>query len=506
MIRACIPAALLLSLLVAACTTTTPAGNNRPNNTGGTADTDVPYATTGPTSAKQLTHSPEEAVQFIRRYEYLSVGLINYYDPGKTELISREFTGESVVFRLDNTGDNGMFHTAAVERAVELMDENGWPEAHLKHENSREQHMALVRIESIGIPAGARAGDTIPVRIVCLGDATDIRGGYIYPTPLRNKLGKTIAVMPGTTLPLNPAKFKEGELTPEQLQEAKLIERRDMGTGTGAVFILRAAAKLSSNISTDDLSSDQIILDLIREVSVEGKKEPERVRTLSSELVPDVLESIRREMGLLGFTVEAEERQDKLVIKPVGVREASLREVYQVLEGIRVVVRPRNRIIVVFDENLFRVAMYGPVQHRMLLDSVSMTVDPFTENKPVPYQLPFRVSCRVLQRAEPGRSKQFGVANAEDERLGRKPDGHKGRVRLTWSRWKDGKVVEDKEEEFDTTDISEILRILWVRGMGPREVLGFVVRAEATMAVNAELGFNYRKVDMEALIEEHTGG
>lgn len=494
---------ILLAFCVMSCTTSGPARGS--GNIGGT-DTDPTDDDAGPRSARDLKHTEQEAVQFIRRYEYLSVGLINYYDPGKTELISRDFSGESVVFRLDNTGDTGLFHEAAINRAVELMDANGWPEEHLKHENSREQHMALVRIESIGIPAGARAGDIIPVRIVCLGNATDIRGGYIYPTPLRNKLGKTIAVMAGTSLPLNPAKYKAGELTAEQLEESKLMERRDQGTGTGAVYVLRAAARLAANITVDDLSTDQIVLDLIREVQVEGRKEPMRVRTLSSELVPDVTASIRTEMEKLGYPVDVEARQEKLMIKPLGVREDSLRQVYQALEGVRVVVKPRNRIIVVFDENLFRVAFYGPVQHRMLLDSVALTTDPFTRDKPdvKPYQLPFRVSCRLLQRAEPGAGRKFGVPDAEDKRLGRTPDGHKGRVRLTWSTWSKGKLVTDREEEFATSDISEILRILWTRGMGPREVLAFVVEAEQSLALSAELGFNYLKVDLEALIEANS--
>ena len=42
--------------------------------------------------------------------------------------------------------------------------------------------------------------------------------------------------------------------------------------------------------------------------------------------------------------------------------------------------------------------------------------------------------------------------------------------------------------------------------MGPREVLAFIVEADQSLALSAELGFNYRKVDLEALADPGTEG
>jgi hypothetical protein len=86
------------------------------------------------------------------------------------------------------------------------------------------------------------------------------------------------------------------------------------------------------------------------------------------------------------------------------------------------------------------------------------------------------------------------------------PDGHQGRVRLAWSRWDSrGRMLEEGTEELDTTDISEILRHLWTRGMGPRGVLAFVHEAIEMFAISAERGFNYLTVDLDELVATYGG-
>src|SRR5690606_31049844 len=128
------------------------------------------------------THSPEEAERFIRRFEGLRVGLVNYFHPGKVELISREFTAETVVFRLNSTGDTGAFHEAAVDLAVTMAD-TLWERTSVANEVIKESRLATITIRSIGIPSNAKTGDEIPVRIEVKGNAPDIHGGYVYMTP-----------------------------------------------------------------------------------------------------------------------------------------------------------------------------------------------------------------------------------------------------------------------------------------------------------------------------------
>ncbi|MCA8945290.1 MAG: hypothetical protein KDB29_03615, partial [Planctomycetes bacterium] len=326
---------------------------------------------------------------FIRRYESLKVGLVNYFEPSRAELISREFSAETVVFQLDSTGDTGLLYDATAERAVELMEKNGWPVSEINSEPDIEGHMALIKVESLGIPAGASRGDYIPVRIRLIGNAYDIRAGFVYPTPLRNNLGRTVAILERGYLPLNADKYfdengnvledpplgeDEFPLTPEQIEDARNLEKRDSAGGT--TYILRKGVKLVADVSDTELVADRIILPMTREVEEGGYVK--EVRTLSAELVPDAIRSIRTEMADLGVTVKVESKGDELIVTPIGVRDQSLRQIFELLRGIRIELSPRNKVIVVFDENNKRVAVYGPLEHRLLLDTVSLTTDPFT--------------------------------------------------------------------------------------------------------------------------------
>ena len=494
----------LFLLLVSACST--PPANN---STDGAED-----GGDEPLQIDKLRHDEKEAEAFIRRYESLKVGLVNYFEPSRAELISREFSAETVVFQLDSTGDTGLLYDATAERAVELMEKNGWPVSEINSEPDIEGHMALIKVESLGIPAGASRGDYIPVRIRLIGNAYDIRAGFVYPTPLRNNLGRTVAILERGYLPLNADKYfdengnvledpplgeDEFPLTPEQIEDARNLEKRDSAGGT--TYILRKGVKLVADVSDTELVADRIILPMTREVEEGGYVK--EVRTLSAELVPDAIRSIRTEMADLGVTVKVESKGDELIVTPIGVRDQSLRQIFELLRGIRIELSPRNKVIVVFDENNKRVAVYGPLEHRLLLDTVSLTTDPFTRDMGKPYQLPFRVSCRLLQRANPGKSGKYGIPDGEDVRRGITPDGDKGRVKVSWSRWdSDGDMLKSGSDELDTSDFTDILRYLWTKGMGPREVLGFVYEAESSFAISAELGFNYRKVDLSSLIEE----
>jgi hypothetical protein len=484
-------------LLLAACSnppTNSNKSNSEPGEDSGVNSSDGPHDNTG-------------AQAFIRRYPSLAVGLVNYFEPARAELISREFSAETIVFQLDATGDTGLLFDATLDRAAELTVSNGWPESEILNEAAQEGHLALISVESLGVPAGARTGDYIPVRIRMLGNAYDIRAGFLYPTPLRNKSGRTVAILERGYLPLNADAYfdekgerianpelREGEepLTEEQIQEALKLERRD--SAGGASFILREGCKLVADVSDDELVADHIILPLLRQVEEAGKVRD--VRTMSAELVPDAVASIRAEMKELGIEVKVEAEGDNLVVTPIGVRELTLLQIFEKLQGIRVELAPRNNVIVVFDEDRFRVAVYGPIKHRFLHDTVTLTTDPFTRGTGKPYQLPFRVSCRVLEPAKPGKSGKFGLPDVTG---GSKPDGTTGRVRLTWSTWVDGDIDQEGVDELNTCDFTDILRFLWTKGMGPREVLAFVVEAEQSLALSAELGFNYRKVDLEAL-------
>jgi hypothetical protein len=497
---------LALCLLFAACTGSPTTDNSADN---GNPDEDA-----GPRSATRLTHSQREAEAFIRRYPSLAVGLVNYFEPARAELISREFSADTIIFQLDATGDTGLLFDATLDRAAELTVKNGWPDSEILNESATDGHVALVTVESIGVPAGARTGDYIPVRIRLQGNAYDIRAGFVYPTPLRNRLGRTVAILERGYLPLNADKYfdknggiianpriepDEEPLTREQIEDARNLERRD--TPGGVSFILRKGCKLVADVSDDELVADHIVLPLTREVEEAGRKR--YIRTMSGELVPDAMASIEREMRKEGIEVKVEAQGDNLVITPIGVREQTLRQIFELLKGIRVELHPRNSVIVVFDEDRFRVAVYGPVKHRFLLDTVTLTTDPFTRGSGNPYQLPFRVSCRLLQAADPGKSGKYGIPDAEDVKRGVTPDGHKGRVRLSWSTWDaDGDMKTDGVDELESSDFTDILRFLWTRGMGPREVLGFVVEAEQSFALAAELGFNYRKVDLDRLVED----
>lgn len=496
-----LPAMFLL--LLAACAA--PPANNTGTDDGGED---------APLQFDKLRHDTKEAEAFIRRYQSLKVGLINYFDPAEVELVSREFAAETVVFQLDSTGDTGLLYNASAERAVELMEDNGWPESEIKSEPDIQGHMALVRVESIGIPAGARSGDYIPVRIRILGNAYDIRAGFVYPTPLRNSLGRTVAILERGYLPLNADKYfnadgtlkadpdlaeNEYPLTREQIEDARNLEKRDSAGGLS--FILRKGVKLAADVKDTELVADRIILPMVREVESGGYVKKQR--TLSAELVPDAIVSIRKEMGELGVNVKVEASGDNLIVTPIGVRELSLRQIFELLRGIRVELAPRNSVIVVFDENKKRVAVYGPLEHRLLLDTVSLTTDPFTRGTGKPYQLPFRVSCRLLKRAEPGRSGRYGIPSADELKRGITPDGNLGSVKLSWSRWdKRGDMLDDGTIELETSDFTDVLRYLWTKGMGPREVLAFVYEAESSFALSAELGFNYRKVDLNSLVED----
>lgn len=486
----------VLVLVLVACGTTTPANNSGDPDNNENVSRDH----------ARLTHSEQEAQKFIRRYEALQVGFVNYFDPAHTELISREFSAETVVFQLGETGDTGLLLQATAERAVELMEKNGWNEAEISSEAAYEGHLALVKVESIGIPAGAKTGDYIPVRIRLQGNAYDIRGGFVYPTPLRNRLGRTVAILERGYLPFNADRYFDDDgniiepelgpdeypLTREQIEDSRNLMRHD--NAGGITFTLRKGVKLVADVSDDELVADRIILPMTREVEERGFIR--EVRTLSPELVPDAIESIKKGMEEEGLTVKVVARDKHLVVTPIGVRDETLRQVYEKLKGVRVELKPRNNVIVVFDEQNHRVAVYGPTKHRFLIDTVTLNSDPFTRDSKEPYILPFRVSCRVLERADPGRSGKFGVAGA---------DGHKGRARISWTTYDgDGDLDKEGSVELDTTDFTDILRFLWTKGMKPYEVLAFILEAKQTFAISAELGLNYMKVDLDKLASGET--
>ncbi len=463
-----------------------------------------------------IRHNEKTAEQFIRRFDHLRVGFVNYIEPRNVKLNGHDLTGDGVVFRLDNTGDTGAFHLAAVELAVELMEKNGWDQAQLQEENSAVGHLATVRIESLGMPVDARPGQHLPVRVVLVGDATSISGGYLYPTPIRNSAGRTVAVFKGGYLPLIPDPPRRGdrwldengvELPPGV---RPLLEKRETAGRIG--FILREGFVIVASVASDDLIADTIDLPLEREVIDPMTNEvQQKIYPLSAELVPDVARELESELIAAG--VQCRVRMDgprKLVVTPLGVRELTLRQILDIIENIKVTIRPRSNIIVMFDDELHRVVIYGPMARRFLIEGVNLVIDPLSEGRKDPQSgkllepLPsaFRVRCEVLERASRGRSGLYGVPTPENAT----PDGHKGKVKLAWSRRNErDQVIAEGTDVLESADISDILRHLWTRGMGPNEVLGFCVRAKEAYAIAAELAFNYRKADVSSPLDPRGG-
>jgi hypothetical protein len=185
---------------------------------------------------------------------------------------------------------------------------------------------------------------------------------------------------------------------------------------------------------------------------------------------------------------------------PLGVREKSLDEVFEDLQAVSITFTPRNSVIIVFDDDRQRVVLYGPVERRFLFDDVTLGTDPFTLDSvdPVthkarpPQQLPFKVTCRVLRRAQPGKSGKYGIPTQADVDAGVKPDGDKGAVHLNWS-LETSALSREGEIDLESSDIADVLRYLWAQGMAPREVVGFCVVAKDKPALLAELGFNPRR-------------
>ncbi|MCC6573629.1 MAG: flagellar basal body P-ring protein FlgI [Planctomycetes bacterium] len=494
--------AILSFIVLAACATTPPKDKPEPG----------PEPTDGPTIGG-IKHDAKTAEQFIRRYEQLRVGLVNYIEPRNVKLNGHELSGDGVVFRLNLTGDNGAFHKAAVDLAVELMEKNGWDEVQLQEENSAVGHLASVKFESLGMPVDAHPGAHMPVRVVLVGDATDISGGYMYPTPIRNSAGRTVAYFRGGYLPHipepgEPWRDSEGkELPPGTLP---LLEKRETAGRIG--YILREGFQITSSASADDLIADTIELPLSRDIIDEATGQvKETIYPLSVELVPEVVKELDKELAAANIPCRVRaDGPHKIIVTPTGVREMSLRQIQDAIENVKVTIRPRSNVIIMFDEELYRVAIYGPGAKRFLISSLNLVIDPFSENavdretgRPVkPYPLPFRVRCEVVKRAERGTSGLYGVPTPGNP----DPDGNKGEVRLAWSLRNDaGNVISEGDETLPSTDISDILRHLWVRGMGPREVLGFCVRAKEAFALAADLGFNYRKVDLAKLAAGNPG-
>jgi hypothetical protein len=99
---------------------------------------------------------------------------------------------------------------------------------------------------------------------------------------------------------------------------------------------LRKGVELAADVQTDDLSSDQIILPLEREY-----RGGNTTRSITAELVPEIMRDITQQMRELGSPVKVEHEIGKLIITPLGVRELSLRQVYEQIESLRVEIKPR---------------------------------------------------------------------------------------------------------------------------------------------------------------------
>lgn len=462
-----------------------------------------------------IRHNRAEAEKFIVRNRDFRAGLIDYVDPRRATLTSRTLSAESVVFRLDQTGDTRLFHKAAVERASELAVSYGWPEAMLEQEQDREGYLAYVRIESVGMPTGATRGSTLPVRVVCLGDAKDIRGGYLYPTPLKNSLGRTIAFFEGGYLPaahelpgeregkpvknpfIDPRTGKQA-IDPETklpMWEEALERRQSLGRVS---YVLREGFRIAATVPDEELSAETIELPMDRIIDLERGK---YFLPVSADMIPELIRGVEAEMAERGISCKATTIGTRsLIVTPLGVREKSLREVFEELQLISITFSPRNAVVVVFDEERKRVVFYGPVERRFLFDDVTLGTDPFTidavdpvTRKPrKPQELQFRVTCRLLRRASPGKSGQYGIPSQADVDAGRKPDGDRGAVFVSW-RLKSSEHSREGEAELPSSDITDVLRYLFAQGMGPREVLGFCVVAKDKPALLAELGFNPRR-------------
>ncbi len=497
---------LVVALLLAACANTT----EKPGNGGDVEG----FERDG------ILHNAQTAEDFIVRKLSYSAGLVNYVDPRRAKLTTREVSGESIVFRLDNAGDTGEFHKAALERAAELAVRLAWPDVMIEQEQDREGHLAYVRIETVGTPTDASLGATLPVRIVCMGNAVDIRGGYLYPTPIKNREGRTVALWEGGYLPaagelpgqrdgkpvkkpLMDARTGQQALDPETgapLWEEALERRQNLGRVS---YILREGVRIVTAVPANELSAEFIELPLDRIID---PYEGAYVLPVSAEMIPMLMDGIERGMAAKGLPCKVDaEGVQRLIVTPLGVREKTLQQIFDELQTVDITFEPKTHCIVVFDEERKRVVIYGPLARRFLVGDVLLGTDPFTVGRDpvtgksrVPQQLQFRVSVRLLERAVPGRGGKYGVPGPEDQKTGITPPGSKGKVNISWSySGRSGGLINEGEEVLNSADMADVLRHLWLRGMGPREVLAFCVVAKESSAVIAELGFNPKRVKVD---------
>jgi Flagellar basal-body P-ring protein len=103
--------------------------------------------------------------------------------------------GFGLVVGLQGTGDAKI--TERTRQALALALEEGGPGRPANPDYYRPGNVAYVTIIA-NLPANHRPGDQIDVTMSALGDARDLRGGILLPSPLRGPDDKVYALAEGT--------------------------------------------------------------------------------------------------------------------------------------------------------------------------------------------------------------------------------------------------------------------------------------------------------------------
>jgi flagellar P-ring protein precursor FlgI len=110
---------------------------------------------------------------------------------------SNQVIGYGLVVGLNGTGDS-LRSNAFTERSLKsMLDRFG---VGVKGERLRSRNVAAVMVTA-RLPAFAREGTRIDVKVSTLGDAESLRGGTLVQTPLRGADGKTYVVAQGPVAP-----------------------------------------------------------------------------------------------------------------------------------------------------------------------------------------------------------------------------------------------------------------------------------------------------------------
>ncbi|MDB5296042.1 MAG: Flagellar P-ring protein FlgI [Phycisphaerales bacterium] len=156
-------------------------------------------------------------------------------------------TGVGLVYGLKGTGDGGDFMPAIKPLAAMLGQfANPTPIADLKN----AANVAVVSLIATVPSTGVRNGDHIDVRVVSLGAASSLRGGYLFVSPMQGPMPADrsrgpqmpLALSEGLVVIDDPATPTAGVITGGCVMEANLLTRAVDDAGRFTLVIADATA------------------------------------------------------------------------------------------------------------------------------------------------------------------------------------------------------------------------------------------------------------------------